>query len=345
MQHSVLLSIVTICSLLAASGCGAGDATAVSGEPKLASASELIAAVDLTSLPHLPNATFGQLMPTQVMAEVPGSVKTVTDHYLKALASKGFAPGREANAKTVTDEYAQVSLVGKDGVRLSFSVTPIGPDKVQVQLLNHGAFDVRHLGKPEGAETMFVSPTLASYSTARSVADTAATVAAILTKAGWQEFTPLNSQRVDLPNLQQHFYRQRGNKLDVSVTEAPALGGKSVISYQVLALSHELPTPADAVGVTFDDAKGELRCKVARPLAEVAADMKKLCAAVGLKETPGEEPSEKRIALRLEAHNGDVVIVTLSPSEKDSTQVSMLTVPAAVIEKIRKAEENPAEAA
>jgi hypothetical protein len=340
-----LVAAILSCSLLAASGCGAGDAAVVSGEPKLVSSSELIAAVDLAALPHLPNATFGQRLPTQVTAEVPGSVKAVTDHYLKALASKGFAPGPEANAKTVTEEYAQASLVGKDGVRLSLSVTPMGPDKVQVQLLNHSAFDVRHLGKPAGSEAVFVSPTLASYATTGSVADTAAAVATILTKAGWQEFAPLNSQRVDLPNLQQRFYRQRGNKLDVSVTEAPALGGKSVISYQVHALSHELPTPPDAVDVAFDDARGELRCRVPRTLAEVAADMRKLCAAAGLKDTPGEEPTEKRIALRLEARNGDVIIVTLSPSDGGATQVSMLTVPAAVIEKLRKAEDKPTESA
>jgi hypothetical protein len=344
MPHTVTLAAILFCSMFAASGCGAGDAAPVSGEPKLVSSSELIAIVDLASLPHLPDATFGQLLPTQVMAEVPGSVKTVTDHYLKALAAKGFAPGREANAKTVTDEYAQASLVGKDGVRLSLSVTPMGPDKVQVQLVNHGAFDVRHLGKPAGAEAMFVSPTLASYATAASVADTAAAVATILTKAGWQEFSPLNSQRVDLPNLQQRFYRQRGNKLDVSVTEAPAQGGKSVISYQVLALSHELPTPADAGDVAFDDAKGELKCIVPRALAEVAADMRKLCAATGLKLTPGEEPTEKRVALRFEAASGDVILVTLTPGDEGPTNVRMLTVPAAVVEKLRKAEEEaPAE--
>lgn len=339
MPRPVMVVAILFCSILAASGCGAGDTAGVSGEPTLASSAELIAAVDLAALPHLPNATFGQLQPTHVMAEVTGSVKAVTDHYLEALASKGFAPGREANAKTVTNEYAQVSLVGKDDVRLSMSVTPMGPDKVQVQLLNHGAFDVRHLDKPAGAETMFVSPTLASYSTTGSVADTAAAVATILTKAGWQEFAPLNSQRVDLLNLQQRFYRQRGNKLDVTVAEAPALGGKSVISYQILALGHELPTPPDAVDVAFDDAKGELKCRVPRPLAEVAADMRKLCASAGLKDTPGEEPSEKRIALRLEAHNGDVVIVTLSPSEEGPTKLSMLTVPASVVAKLRQSED------
>jgi hypothetical protein len=329
--------------MVVASGCGAGDAAGVSGEPKLVSSSELIASIDLAALPHLPDATFGQLLPTLVMVESPGTVRTVAEYYLKSLASKGFAPGREANAETVTDEYAQVSLVGKDGVRLSLTVSPMGSDKVQIQLVNHGAFDVRHLGKPEGAEAMFASPTLASYVTAANVAEAVAAVATVLTKAGWQEFAPLNSQRVDLPNLQQRFYRQRGNKLDVSVTEAPAQGGKSVISYQVLALSHELPTPADALEVAFDDAKGELKCSVPRALAEVAADMQKLCAATGLKLTPGEEPTEKRIALRFEAVSGDVILVTITPSDEGPTNVRMLTVPAAVVAKLRQAEqESPA---
>jgi hypothetical protein len=344
MPHAVTLTAILFCSMLVATGCGAGDGAAVSGEPKLASSSELIAIVDLASLPHLPDSTFGQLLPTHVTAEAPGSVKNVTDHYLKALAAKGFAPGREANAKMVTDAYAQASLVGKDDVRVSLTVSPMGQDKVQVQLVNHGAFDVRHLGKLAGAETMFVSPTLASYATTASVADAATEVAAIVKKAGWQEFTQLNSQRVDLPNLQQHFYRQRGNKLDVSVTEAPAQGGKSVISYQVLALNHELPAPVDAVEVAFDDAKGELKCSVPRALAAVAADMQKLCAAAGLKLTPGEEPTEKRFALRYEAPSGDVILVTLTPSDEGPTNVRMLTVPAAVVERLHKAEEEaPAE--
>jgi hypothetical protein len=178
------------------------------------------------------------------------------------------------------------------------------------------------------------------YLSPKPVAAVAAEVAQLLTAAGWQEYAPLDTQRADLPDMRQMTFRQGGHDLNVSVSTAPAQGNKTAINYHVLALSHELPVPVDARGVELDDAKGELECTVPRPLAEVAADVSKLFAAAGLKETPGEKPTDERIALRFEASNGDVVMATLKNDEGKQTAIRMFTVPAAVVQKLREHEGN-----
>lgn len=324
--------------LFVALGCEVPTASPVTTSPKLMSASDAIAELDLTKLPLMPDAQVGQSRPTHLTMQVPGNVEQLTEFYLKHLAASGFVPGAGPQSKTVTAQYAQVALVGKSGARLSLSVSPLGGDTAHVQIVNHGAYDARQLPKPDDATKSFESPSHAMYDSAQSVEATTNAVAKLLSENGWQEYAPLASQRAQSPEHQQRTFRQRGANLNVSIRVAPAQAGKTVIEYQLTALSHELPAPADAVDLEFDDAKGELICRLPRKPEAAAAEFRELFAKAGLTETPSEKPTDKQVTLRFVAKNEDVTMVVLTSDDGSQTKVRMYTVPAAVLAKLREQE-------
>jgi hypothetical protein len=219
----------------------------------------------------------------------------------------------------------------------------MGDGTAHVQIVNHGAYDVRQVPKPPDATKSFDSPAHAMYDTAQSVEAAASAVAKLLGDHGWQEYAPLASQRAQSPEHQQRTFRQRGANLSVSVRVAPAQAGKTVIEYQLTALSHELPAPADAVDLEFDDAKGELTCHLPRNPEAAANEFRKLFAAAGLTETPSEKPTDKQITLRFVAKNEDVTMVVLTSDDGSQTKVRMFTVPAAVLAKLREREQQATE--
>lgn len=325
-------------------GCGAASAPAGSAEPAaLDSVRQIAAAVDFRKLLAPPNAKLEQKAANVLEGTVPLNPKQAAQHYLQALGADGWQPGSGPGENLVTDEYAQVQLY-KGKWSITFSAIPAGPPgEVRISLRNQGRLDSARLPRIAGAQELYASPLTTSYLTTVPVPEAAEAVVRLLQTAGWQPFGPLNAATETTAQLRMLTLRQQGYEVSVMINVAEAHQNKTAVQYGARTLTHDLPAPADAEEVKFDDDRGQLRCRVPLGLQATVDWYQKALAEAGYAvRSAGNQSGELRESSFV-SPDGDVVIASLKASGDAATQVSLRTISAEMVKKLEDYQRKKAE--
>lgn len=115
---------------------------------------------------------------------------------------------------------------------------------LDVSLVLHGNVDLAKLPVPAGLKSQYAGPQVAMYSGDAPVAETAEACRKLLEAEGWQPYGMAGDSL---------FFKQNAVRLTVYVTAAPALGGKTSVSFSAEQLSADLPAPSDTVQLQYAD--------------------------------------------------------------------------------------------
>ncbi|HEV3447118.1 MAG TPA: hypothetical protein VG099_20935 [Gemmataceae bacterium] len=307
--------------------------------PTVFAARELAKVLDFTKLPAPEGAEIGQSNPAHLEAKVPGQVPATAAFYQDKMAALGWNAD-DGPGKMVSDDYASMRFK-KDGHVAFMSIIKFGKNKPEcnVTLWFYGNFDTRTLPRSEGAKLTYGSQTQTMYTSSKKVPAEADWVAKALASQGWQTFAAFNTAMRQSDDQRVMNLRRQGYTLDVLIGSAPAQGNQTSVSYMVRALGHELPAPAAATKVEFDDDQWKMQCETPGTLEATAEFYRTAMPAAGYKPLAGETPQERYVNLRFGTAAGDIVLVQVSKRDAKSSKVLIVGTPAAVLEKLRKEEE------
>ena len=287
----------------------------------IVSSLELATVLDLNQLPALDDTKFNTLTAAELGAIVPGKVQEAADFYLKALADLGFQPTGDPGSKIVTDDYAQAALA-RDGYAVSLSVIKgSDPETVMVSAYRHGALDARTLPVSKGGKSLYGSSTSSMFVGQGSVAEETDFLVKALHEKGWQRYEPPHTSQAESPDMQQFNLRNQGYLVSVFVSKAPAQDNKTVVQYQVRTIAHELPAPADARSVEFDDERQILMCEAPGDVVDAEKFYRDAMPKAGFKTLENETPKPNRILLRFEPAEKGIMLVDLTTKDHETTKV------------------------
>lgn len=334
----------------AAASVTSGTSSAAPGQPAVAnrppvkkgvvSSAELAAVIDLSQLPALPDSKFNSQTAAEMNVVVTNTVKTVAEFYLKAFADLGFEPATDPGSLLITDDFAQATL-NRDGFFVSLSILKGGePGKVMVAAFRHGALDARTLPVSERAKSLYANSTSSMYVARGSVAEEADFVREKLKAAGWQSFAAPHSASPDDPDRQEINVRNQGYRLSVSVSKAPAQDNQTVVQYLVHTIAYELPAPATAVNIEYDDTRRILMCDVPGDLPAVQDFYLEAMPKVGFRPLKHDELKPKRGILRFEPADKGILLIEMATEDHETTRVEFRLYTAEFLAEMdRKAEE------
>ncbi len=235
-------------------------------ELKAATVEEAAKVLDLSTLPLAEGAKspFGRHL-GMVHYEVDGDSKTLFQFHQKQLIKLGW---KELPGTTSQAEYISATFQ-KSGFVVSVASYPGGdPTKAKsamITLSNLGNVAMSKLPAVKGAKQVFASDVAATYSTAMKPADVATATRKLLTDAGWEPYGA-NSN----PDSEILTFKRNAVRLSVFVGVHPAQKDQVMISYNSALLSADIPAPANAKEVGFDDADKTLRFQTSDSFDTVA---------------------------------------------------------------------------
>lgn len=210
-----------------------------------ATASQAAAVLDLSTFPLVnpvgePNARV--IASQSYLAE--GTVTNVARKIQSALVKLGF---KELEGASFSEGYASATYE-REGFVVSLSAFPgSAPSTVSVSINNQGNIDLKQLPVPSDAKPLYAFPSTVSYLTDSSVAKTSEECRRLLLEQGWQLFGDTTVS---------FFVKSNAVRLQVSVNEAPAQGGKTSIQLTSEQLSVDLPEPLYEEFLQFSDSTG-----------------------------------------------------------------------------------------
>jgi hypothetical protein len=308
--------------------------------PVTCSANDLAKVLDFGALPALEGTEFEHKSPASGSALVLGTVPDVLAFYQKHLLAQGWKLAPDPGRKN-TDEYAELRLE-KDGylASLTFGKFDISKEKgprILVSMQFHGNLDTRALPSPGRGKVVFGSQHVTAYLTENTVAEAMAWASKALAALGWQKFTSFDPPMEETDLHRTLKFRKQGYALTVFVGIHP-VEKKTHFQYMVSALSHELPTPAEASKVQFDDVKWQLSCETPGDWKPAGEFYQKAMPALGYKPLPGEDPQPTYWNLRFGTNAGDLITVQVSSKDRKITQIHIHGIPASVLGAIKKRE-------
>ena len=120
--------------------------------------------------------------------------------------------------------------------------------------------DTSRLPRVAGGKTIFASEAVTTYTTSDTVAHAAAAARQMLSAQGWLAYTSPYGAQPSLPNLKIMTFKKGPQALNVMVTQAPAQGNATNVSYTALLVQQDLPLPKDATQLTFDPERPMMTC-------------------------------------------------------------------------------------
>jgi hypothetical protein len=314
--------------------------------PVLYAPRELAKVLDLTALPSRDGTTFSKKFPVHISGTAPGTIPEVAEFYREAMLVLGWKtepiPGVVA-----TDEHASLKFVKDGHIALLFMGKGFreknDPPKTSFNLVFHGNFDARTLPSRENPMIADSTPTMALYRTQNPIADEAEWAAKALVDAGWQEFFAFGSlSRQPDPKRELRAFRKRGYALNLYVSKYGPRNDTNV-NYTVRTIPYEIPAPANAAQIEFDDEQIKLRCEIPGDLTSAGEFYLKAMPAAGFEPLPGEKQHPTYWNLRFAGEKGDVILVALANATGETTKVDLLRIPAAVVAALKKGAEQPPE--
>jgi hypothetical protein len=313
-------------------------------QPTVYSAHDLAKVLDLAALPVLKNTKFSDRSSAAVSAQAPGHVPEVAEFYQSTLKNLGWTEISNPDQKT-TEEYASFHLT-KEGHLLDLSVSKFDGQKdkgplTMVSMTFHGNFDTRNLPRPDGSEALYSGQPISSYVLTQDVGQASEWVEKTLAGQGWQRYSAPDTQEAATSDQQTLTFRKQGYSLTVYISNHP-VRKKAFLQYMVVALAHELPTPAGATKVEFSEERWILRCQVPGDIKTVGAFYQKTMPELGYKPLPSEEPQSTYWNLRFGTEQGDIVMVQASRQDDKTSKVFINGIPAAVVAKLNEDEKKKA---
>jgi len=268
-------------------------------------------AIDLRTLPPLDNAKYAIRAASRLEGTCSGKAAEVLEHFRAALEKPGWKPTTPLPKGDAGDESASAMLSkGPDSIFLSVSRNGQGDEK-QFSVGDLGTCDSSKLPRLAGAEHGYDGTISTVYFTDMQVAATAASVRNLLLAGGWQEFDKPLMKKIESPGFVQAEYRKQGNSLRVLVSAAAGSENRSSVKYVIGAIGHELPAPANATGVEFDDALWMMRCTIPGDLEPTAKYYRTAMPELGFDPPQDLDMSETDMVLTCESKDKDVVIIKL----------------------------------
>lgn len=306
-----------------------------------ASVREATAVLDLRTLTTLKDAEFNTRAATRLEGRASADVKPAAEFYLAQLTKLGWKPSAEPNSQMITDGYAQAALE-KNGFALALSMLPSGtPGQVTVSVINLGNIDSRELPRVADAKSIYGGRASAMYVTPRKVADVAAETRKVLKAAGWAEYAQPFAQKAEIPDQEMFELRQRGVSMTAYISVAPAQKGQTAIQYSTRMLSQELPAPANAEALEFDDHRPYLRCQIPGDIAAAAEFYAKAFPEIGYDEKRSSNVREADGFVLYRSPEQDVVFAQLKKLEDDKVEATVRVMTAAVLAEIDKPKSKP----
>jgi hypothetical protein len=174
-----------------------------------------------------------------------GDAKTAFEFNRKAFVAQGW---KELPNSSVTDQSAS-GMFSRNGFIVFLSVTPTGDGNVSVRLQNQGNVKPGKLPVPPNAKAVYVGDSTAMYETAAAVPATADAIRNLFVAQGWVPYGDAGDTAI---------FKQNANLATVTVSSAPAQGGKTMIQYSNQLISSDIPAPPNVEDLRYVDEPPEL---------------------------------------------------------------------------------------
>ena len=207
-----------------------------------------------------------------LMYRAKGDVKGGFEFQRAKLQALGW---KELPGANVTDQYSS-GMFQRGGFHVSVSVNPGEAGMVDVSVVNHGNVELSKLPLPPNLTPVYVGPITAMYTTTEPVPATAETCQKLLQAAGWQPYGSAGDTK---------YYKQNAVLIQVTVSSAPAQGGKTMISLNSEQLSADLPALPDAQDLRYTDSNGRLNYQTPAARDAVETFYRTTMEALGWKAT------------------------------------------------------------
>jgi hypothetical protein len=243
-------------------------------ESKPATVADAAKVLDLAKFPRMSGVEpekFGRL--AEVSYEARGTVPAAYEFQKQALAKLKW---QEAPGGYKSDESASGAFT-RDGYRLSVMVYTIGkPGMVNVSIIQHGNIDLGKLPVPPKAKPFYAGPANAMLLTEAPQKDTADALRKQLLDLGWQPYGTFGDTMS---------FKQNAVRLNATVSVAPAQMNKTMVDYQTLLMSADLPAPADADNLQYADTTKAVSFDTKQSQDELVAWYQKALSPAGWKAT------------------------------------------------------------
>ena len=201
----------------------------------------------------------------------PGDPKKALEFQRKAFVAQGW---KELPNSTISDQSAS-AMFARDGFVVSLSVIPFEENGVSVRLQNLGNVKPGKLPVPPGAKAVYQGDPTAMYDTEAAVPATADAIRNLFVAQGWVPYGKAGDS---------DFFKQNAILATVTVSSAPARGGKTMIQYSNQLISSDIPAPQDVEDLRYVDEPPELTFATANQDA-IVDFYRKTLAAAGWKST------------------------------------------------------------
>jgi hypothetical protein len=250
-SRTVMGKIFLACALGCVFGCGAkkGEAEDTSSADAIktpATVEQAAKVLDLSTFPLMDGAKpLESPQVANLFYLATGDVKTAFEFNRKALVAQGW---KELPNSSVTDQSAS-AMFSRSGFVVFVTVTPSGDGSLQVRLLNQGNVKPGKLPVPPNAKPVYVGDSTAMYATEAAVPATADAIRNLFVAQGWVPYGDAGDSAV---------FKQNANLATVTVSSAPAQGGKTMIQYSNQLISSDIPAPPNVEDLRYVDEPPEL---------------------------------------------------------------------------------------
>ncbi|HEY5768130.1 MAG TPA: hypothetical protein VIS53_09870 [Candidatus Udaeobacter sp.] len=276
-SRSVIKKIFAVCALACFLGCGskkgsAEDTTSADSNKPPATVEEAAKALDLATLPLMDGAKSAESRHVANLSYVaPGDPKKALEFQRKAFGAQGW---KELPNSSISDQSAS-AMFARDGFVVSLSVIPFEASGVSVRLLNLGNVKPGKLPVPPGVKAVYQGDSTAMYETDAAVPATADAIRNLFVAQGWVPYGEAGDTDV---------FKKNAILATVTVSSAPARGGKTMIQYSNQLISSDIPAPQDVEDLRYVDEPPELTFAT-RNQDAVLDFYRKTLAAAGWKST------------------------------------------------------------
>jgi len=278
-SRTVMDKVFVTCALVCLFGCGskkgtAEDADSADAIKTPATAEQAAQLLDLSTFPLMDGAKPPDSRHVANLSYVAtGDVKKAFEFHRKTLLAQGW---KELPNSSVTDQSASATF-SRNGFVVSLGIFPNDQaGGLSVMLQNHGNVKLGKLPVPTGTKPVYVGESTAMYSTDAAVPATADTCRNLLLAQGWVLYGDAGDSAV---------FKQNAILVTVTVSSAPAQGGKTMIQYSSELISADIPAPPNVENLHYVDQPPELNFETTANQDAIVDFYRKTLATKGWQST------------------------------------------------------------
>jgi len=278
-SRTVMDKVFVTCALVCLFGCGskkgtAEDADSADAIKTPATAEQAAQLLDLSTFPLMDGAKPPDSRHVANLSYVAtGDVKKAFEFHRKTLLAQGW---KELPNSSVTDQSASATF-SRNGFVVSLGIFPNDQaGGLSVMLQNHGNVKLGKLPVPPGTKPVYVGESTAMYSTDAAVPATADACRNLLLAQGWVLYGDAGDSAV---------FKQNAILVTVTVSSAPAQGGKTMIQYSSELISADIPAPPNVENLHYVDQPPELNFETTANQDAIVDFYRKTLATKGWQST------------------------------------------------------------